>query len=147
LPFWASASIMILLFQPHELPGAWEPVYQLALMFFGFPMIILASLRADPQGRWGGATKWLGDISYPLYALHYPILLLVGGVAKLAHVPDIITLAVGTIVSVMAAWIAFKFYDEPVRRWLSNRLIRRPIAPASDHATVAGSVKVSVAAS
>jgi peptidoglycan/LPS O-acetylase OafA/YrhL len=65
--------------------------------------------------------KFAGRISYPLYILHCPFLLIYMNFitfrkpsAPVAHL-----VAVGSFVLVVAvAWLALALYDEPVRRWL-----------------------------
>ncbi|WP_373564891.1 hypothetical protein [Sphingobacterium sp. E70] len=66
--------------------------------------------------------KFLGDISYPLYLVHYPIVYFY--VAWISNHQGM-TLAQAwpyalliLIVSILLAYISLKWYDEPLRRWL-----------------------------
>jgi peptidoglycan/LPS O-acetylase OafA/YrhL len=72
-----------------------------------------------------------GALSYPLYAIHWPLLWLVTGVLKFSHVyarVDPAWMAIPVTIGIGAlAWAVLKFYDEPVRAWLSNRFVVRPI--------------------
>ncbi len=71
--------------------------------------------------------KFLGDISYPLYMVHYPFIYLYYAWVKNENLtfgesfPGAAALVVG---SVALAWLCLKFYDEPVRRWLTKRFLR-----------------------
>ena len=71
--------------------------------------------------------KFLGDISYPLYMVHYPFIYLYYAWVKNENLtfgesfPGAATLVV---VSVVLAWLCLKFYDEPVRKWLTKRFLR-----------------------
>lgn len=71
--------------------------------------------------------KFLGDISYPLYMVHYPFIYLYYAWVKNENLtfgesfPGAATLVV---VSVALAWLCLKFYDEPVRKWLMKRFLR-----------------------
>lgn len=71
--------------------------------------------------------KFLGDISYPLYMVHYPFIYLYYAWVKNENLtfgesfPGAATLVV---VSVALAWLCLKFYDEPVRKWLTKRFLR-----------------------
>ncbi len=70
--------------------------------------------------------KFLGDISYPLYMVHYPFIYLYYAWVKnenltfVQSLPGAIALVVG---SVILAYLSLKLYDEPVRRFLTKHLL------------------------
>jgi peptidoglycan/LPS O-acetylase OafA/YrhL len=71
-------------------------------------------------------SKLLGDISYPLYITHYPLIYVYTGWVIRDKVPAGRGVVVGVllfITSVAIAYTCFKFYDEPVRGWLSRRFL------------------------
>jgi peptidoglycan/LPS O-acetylase OafA/YrhL len=73
----------------------------------------------------------LGEMSYPLYALHFPLVRSMHFVAKRWDLPA--TWPLGLIVSEVVVccgvgYLAYRFYDVPVRRWLTRLLAAR--APA-----------------
>ena len=71
----------------------------------------------------------LGDLSYPLYAIHYPFMCLLfgrlgfdGNVYDPSHVLTQWPLAVAIVVGCpLLAWLLLKGYDQPVRRWLGRK--------------------------
>lgn len=71
--------------------------------------------------------KFLGDISYPLYMVHYPLIYLYFGWVKKENLtfaeawPEALALVIGSIV---LAYISLKLYDEPVRRYLTKRFLQ-----------------------
>lgn len=71
--------------------------------------------------------KFLGDISYPLYMVHYSFIYLYYAWVKNKNLsfeqslPGAIALVIG---SVLLAYGCLKLYDEPVRKFLTNRLLR-----------------------
>ncbi|GAB3313547.1 acyltransferase [Larkinella ripae] len=73
--------------------------------------------------------KFLGDLSYPLYMVHYPFIYLYYAWVKNENLtieqslPGAVALVVG---SVALAYGCLKLYDEPVRRYLTKRLFRVP---------------------
>ena len=72
--------------------------------------------------------KFLGDISYPLYVVHYPFIYLYYAWVKNNNLPfrDSVWGAAAVVVgSVVLAWLCLKLYDEPVRRWLAKRFLRK----------------------
>ena len=72
--------------------------------------------------------KFLGDISYPLYAIHYPIMYVFYSwliEKQLYTLED--TWPVAAVVyfgSIALAYLCLKLYDEPVRRWLGNKFVK-----------------------
>lgn len=71
--------------------------------------------------------KFLGDISYPLYMVHYPFIYLYYAWVKnenLTFGESFPRAAALVVVSVALAWLCLKFYDEPVRKWLTKRFLR-----------------------
>lgn len=71
--------------------------------------------------------KFLGDISYPLYMVHYPFIYLYFAWVKNENLtfeqslPGAAALVIGSIV---LAYLCLKLYDEPVRKYLSKVLLR-----------------------
>lgn len=72
--------------------------------------------------------KFLGDISYPVYIVHYPFIYL--QVAWVRHNPEAplyqhVCVGAGVFFfSVLLAYSLLKSYDEPVREWLKNKLFK-----------------------
>ncbi|MFD1874737.1 acyltransferase family protein [Hymenobacter bucti] len=73
------------------------------------------------------ACKFLGDISYPLYMVHYPFIYLYYAWVKNNNLtfaqsfPGALALVIG---SIALAYLCLKLYDEPVRKFLIRRLLR-----------------------
>ena len=68
----------------------------------------------------------MGNISYPVYLIHYQMLYLfyswvwTNGLAFSQVWPVAVILFIGFVV---CAWLCLKFYDEPIRKWLSRRFV------------------------
>jgi peptidoglycan/LPS O-acetylase OafA/YrhL len=71
--------------------------------------------------------KFLGDISYPLYMVHYPFIYWYYAWVKNENLtfeqslPGAVALVIG---SILLAYLCLKLYDEPVRRFLTKHLLR-----------------------
>ena len=74
-----------------------------------------------------GICKFLGEISFPLYIIHYPFVYLFmayvteHGMGWQESWPLMIAVGVGCIA---LAYGFLKLFDEPVRAWLRNRFLR-----------------------
>ena len=69
--------------------------------------------------------RFLGDISYPIYITHYPFIYIYTAwvSTKKPTTGEIIPVAVGIFVaSLVVAYVALKLYDEPVRKYLRNKM-------------------------
>lgn len=101
-------------------------LYEVMCIVILFPIIVWmgasGSIRSKRVGR---ANKLLGEISYPLYIVHYPIMyvfyawLIDKGYYSLQASWPVALLVV--VSSIALAIVCLKLYDEPVRRWLTRR--------------------------
>lgn len=103
-------------------------VHDLLATLVFFPAIVILGIYAKVPARLAPFLTWLGLISYPLYAVHVPLISLLGGPILPESVPHAIK-AVGwagvVIISVLAAWAAAAMYEPFARVWL-RRLWKRP---------------------
>jgi peptidoglycan/LPS O-acetylase OafA/YrhL len=103
-----------------------------------FPLIVCIGAG---EKRVDGASiriaRFFGDLSYPLYITHYPLIYIYTGWVVDRKVSGGQGALVGGLVLIAAvaiAWAALKLYDEPVRRWLANKVLARAgsMVPAAD---------------
>ena len=115
-----AVALAAVLFFPHVAANA---SLDLLAVFVVMPAIVFAGARSSVgDGAIAKVWRFSGDVSYPLYVLHHPLWLLTNRLLEKAGIqPNLITiLAYGT--GVMAvAWLALRFYDEPIRKRLSPR--------------------------
>lgn len=107
-----------------------DGIYQLLCILFVFPLILLLGAGSNIKGKkTAKVCKFLGDISFPLYITHYPLIYLHTSWAH--RYPDAplgthIMVGVTTlIIALFVAWAAFKLYDEPVRAWLKEHWLKK----------------------
>lgn len=132
--FWiASALIVAAMYCPYvgspdgATPSAVNAVYDLCCTFFLFPAVVYIGACGMTTDKFSNLTcEFLGRMSYPVYIIHYPIMYLFYSWvwANGLSFADVWPVCIGLFVVIMCiAWTAMKFYDEPLRKWLTARLI------------------------
>lgn len=128
--FWiCSALLVVLCALPYiSLSGEVTPlngVYDLVVTLAVLPAIVWFGARGVTSDRFSTSVcEGLGRLSYPVYIVHYPLMYLFYSWVWANHitVSEAIPQMVCILVAIpVIAWAALKFYDEPVRRWLTNR--------------------------
>ena len=92
-----------------------------------FPLVVLIGASGTlATAASAKVCKFFGDISYPVYITHYPLIYIYTAWVAAKHVVPMgtkIFYAVLTFLSaVILAYTLLKLYDEPVRRWLTRRI-------------------------
>ena len=94
-----------------------------------FPLIVaIGAGEKDVDGPSVRIARFFGDLSYPLYITHYPLIYAYTGwvVDKKPAPLQGVLVSIGVFVAaVTIAWACLKLYDEPVRRWLAGKLLAR----------------------
>ena len=130
--FWiGSLAIVVLLSMPYVGNGEalWmNGIYDSVCAILIFPMLVYLGASGKTTDKHSARIcKFLGDISYPLYMVHYPLIYLYFGWVKKENLtfaeawPEALALVIGSIV---LAYISLKLYDEPVRRYLTKRFLQ-----------------------
>jgi peptidoglycan/LPS O-acetylase OafA/YrhL len=126
--FWiCSLSIVALLAVP-RIGGAehlWlNGVYDTLCCAVLFPFLVYLGASGKSADKYTTLIcKFLGDISYPLYMVHYPFIYLYYAWVKNNHLTfqESLPGAAGVVAgSIILAYICLKFYDIPVRRYLTK---------------------------
>lgn len=125
----ASLCLAVVLLMPYL--GSEHPlyngIYEILCILFAFPAIVYMGARGTVSGKVHGFCKWLGDISYPLYITHSPIIFTLC-IGWKSNNPDatadqvFFVCCCSIILSMMVAWASLKLWDEPVRKWLKKKL-------------------------
>ncbi len=126
----ASLLVLAVLFVP-RLGGPqhlWiNGLYESFALIIVFPLIVAIGAGGEIKRNFATKVcKFFGDISYPLYITHYPLIYWFTGWVVKDKVPMAQGLWMGAllvVVSIAIAYACLKLYDEPVRRWLKKRFL------------------------
>lgn len=127
----SSALLIALLIIPRvgETEDFWmNGLYDSLVIMLLFPIVIFIGASGEPGGKVRVVSRFLGDISYPLYMVHFPFAYIFyawvvnNGISLTQAIPCGALLLVG---SIGLSYAVFKFYDVPVRKWLTNKLMEK----------------------
>ena len=119
--------LLLLLFIVPYIPGegrlCYNGIYEFCCVAIVFPAIVWLGASGKATDNYTHRiNQFLGELSYPLYMVHYPVMylfyawLIKHGYYTLEAVG---WLAVGVVCfNVLLAWVCCKYYDRPMRRWL-----------------------------
>jgi peptidoglycan/LPS O-acetylase OafA/YrhL len=94
-----------------------------------FPLIVYLGASGKVEGKYmKKACGFFGDISYPIYITHYPLIYIFTSWVVDNKVPLYKAWPVGLLLLISAVAIAYaslKLYDIPVRKWLTKKFITK----------------------
>ena len=106
-------------------------LYDALIVIFVFPMIIYWGAIGEVTNQTlNKACTFLGDISYPLYILHFPFVLTYLAWVANNKIPMSQGIWVGLgvlIFSLIFSYAVLKWYDIPVRKWLMTQLNKKKV--------------------
>jgi len=99
-------------------------VYEAVAILVVFPIVVLMGASGRLTGRFATRLcRWLGDMSYPVYLVNYPIVYIYLGWISDTHYtiaeawPQALAAFASTI---LISWLLMKYCDTPVRNWLKK---------------------------
>lgn len=95
-------------------------LYDIVVVFILYPLIVLSSAHVEPL--FPRLARLSGDLSYPVYVLHMPLLHGVAAILALAGLsgePDLLGMIFRFCAVILLSWLALKIFDEPVRKALA----------------------------
>ena len=132
--FWICAIALVALFSVPYLEGATpvctNGIYEAFCVIIAFPVLVwLGASGTTTDKKSTQICKFLGDISYPVYVIHYPFMyLFYAWLIKNQLFTLEQTWQVALCVyawNILLAYLCLKFYDEPVRKYLARRFLSK----------------------
>ena len=120
---WSSLALIVALTAP-RIGGEdtlWmNGLYEAFIVIIFFPLIVLTGAGGEVKNKFSlKACKFLGDISYPLYLVNYPLCYIhIGWLSDTKYTfAEAWWVSAGVfIASIVLAYLALKLFDEPVRK-------------------------------
>lgn len=137
--FWSSLILVVVFSIPRV--GNPEQVWQNGLydslsIILVFPLVVYIGASGETKGKMSSKiSRFLGDISYPLYIIHYPfIYIYMAWIDKnqdfintsSSGKPTMVLISISVLlVSVILAYALYKLYDVPARKWLTGKFMKK----------------------
>lgn len=132
--FWTCSLLLIAILLVPYIPSSGtislNGIFESIAVALIFPAVVWLGANGTVTGKWSsGICKFLGDISFPVYIIHYPMMYLFYAWLKdnqLYTFAETWPLSISVVVAnIVLAWVLLKVYDEPVRHWLTRRYIKK----------------------
>jgi peptidoglycan/LPS O-acetylase OafA/YrhL len=98
------------------------------IVLFYFPFVIALGAGANLTNRFNKVCGFLGDLSYPLYMIHYPFLWLFYSYMEVKK-PTMnqleIFIPIGVLLLIALAYAVLVFVDTPIRNYLKRSIIKK----------------------
>ncbi len=127
--FWLCTLVLVVLFHVPYIASngalCLNGVFEIVCVAVVFPAIVWYAASGATTDRFSAnVCAFLGNLSYPLYMVHYPVMYLfykwlIDTKQYTFGETWQVALPVYAI-SLVLAWACMKFYDIPVRRWLTK---------------------------
>ncbi|TQX82850.1 MULTISPECIES: acyltransferase [unclassified Rhizobium] len=94
--------------------------YDLLFVFAVSPVLLILAAGNEPSNSFMPIAVFLGMASFPIYAIHRPLLLLAEAAGNLLHLPLSLFWAVTVAFILASTYPIVRWYDAPFRRWLQR---------------------------
>ena len=132
--FWICTLVMIALFAVPYLEGTesicTNGIYEAFCIIIAFPILLwIGASGTTTDKKSTQICKFLGDISYPIYVIHYPFMylfyawLIKNQLFTLGETWQVALCVYAWII--LFAYLCLKLYDEPVRKYLAKRFLNK----------------------
>lgn len=132
--FWICTLVMIALFAVPYLEGTesicTNGIYEVFCIIIAFPILLwIGASGTTTDKKSTQICKFLGDISYPIYVIHYPFMylfyawLIKNQLFTLGETWQVALCVYAW--NILFAYLCLKLYDEPVRKYLAKRFLNK----------------------
>ena len=101
--------------------GHMRLVVDLVLVVLISPVLLWIGASYNPPALLTRVAEFLGLVSYPMYAIHYPLLIICGDFFRKSHISGVFWLIPFFVFLIFFAWMLGKYFDPFVRRNIKQR--------------------------
>jgi peptidoglycan/LPS O-acetylase OafA/YrhL len=102
--------------------------YSLLMTLVGSPLIIFLAAKIEPTPGLRAGFAFLGNVSFPIYALHYPIIGMWRFLGRSLHLQPAVIGGLFLSSLVALSWVAY-LADRKARAWLRHLILPRVTSP------------------
>ena len=134
--FWICAIALVILFHIPYIaskgPISYNGIFEMLCITVVFPILIWVGASGKTTDNASTQVcKFLGDVSFPVYIIHYPLMYLFYSwliKEKLYTFEETWYIALFVMIgSISLAYLCLKCYDEPVRKWLGKKWLGKKL--------------------
>ncbi|MFM2287292.1 MAG: hypothetical protein RL684_435 [Pseudomonadota bacterium] len=99
-------------------------LYEAGCVIVLFPLILVAGAHSQAGRGFDRLCRLAGELSYPLYITHFPFLYVWENYVAHAHPSPAKAGLIACLIFpfvIAVAWVAYRFWDLPIRRYLARR--------------------------
>ncbi len=106
-------------------------IHELLVAGVAAPILLWLGATYNPPEPLRGISSVLGDLSYAVYAIHFPLMWMFGYAARKLGWVDSVWVPACVVLILVLAWVSDRAWDRPVRAWLGRLLSDRSSARPS----------------
>ena len=126
---WLSIFLFLTFLSPYN--EAWNYLTEPFIAIVIYPLLVSLGAGCVGTKRLGTLCNFFGNISFPLYATHFAIIWIFANYYNTQH-PSFAyiswVMVFGTIFCIGFAYLVLKLYDEPIRKYLNNKMKEKVVA-------------------
>jgi peptidoglycan/LPS O-acetylase OafA/YrhL len=112
------AALAVLLFLP--LHGEGHVLYDLTFALVLAPALVLLGAASELPRPWLPFARYLGTISFPIYAIHSPLLGVAEAISTRLGLPAAALAGLVIVGLLIVCPFVYRYYDQPLYRWLQR---------------------------
>lgn len=119
LVFWALLVVVLCV----QLPAMTRLYFDILVIFALSPLLVVLCSRIEPPAAIASMACFLGEISFPLYALQWGLIGSVRSITQKLHLAPAASVFFYLFVTIFVAWVCTKWVDKPLRRIMAKILL------------------------
>jgi peptidoglycan/LPS O-acetylase OafA/YrhL len=112
------------------IPAQLRVAFDLGFALLAGPLLITAGSSCEPSARLTAFATYFGSLSFPIYAIHQPLVGMAGTAAERLSLPSFAVGGLLILCLLVISPLLDRYYDQPLRKWLQRTTNPGVPAPA-----------------